>query len=498
MNKNNELLMVLDAGGGGCRCLIFTPAGAPVASAYLPWSFHAPADVPFGSEFNPDEFWRLLGEVTTRALQEGTVSPRAIQGIGTTSFRDGVVFLDENGVELYGGSNMDARGITCAGDIAARIGGERVKEITGRHPLGLDAAARLLWFRENRPAEYERIRHILMVSDWIVYRLTGTYTSEPSNACSSMLFDIRKGEWSAEIAAALELPSIFPPCRQGGERAGLLSPAAAEHLGLPAGIPVAVGMGDSQAGVLGCGCTEHGRTAAILGTTMPVQMVVAEPVDDPAGRTWLGNHVLPGRWVLESNGGAAGMALQWYRDHFASPGSADPFGDLERVAAAEEPGAAFAFLGPRVADMSSLQFPLYGAIFFPTLGMTPSLTGPRLARAVLENVAYAARGNLEQLEELAGVKVERLYACGGMTRSPLMVRILAAVCGVPVAVPAVREASSLGAAMGAAVAGGLYRSLPEAAAAMARLEEPVLDESLARQYRGLYREWQDLNQKLSG
>ena len=498
MSQNDGLVMVLDAGGGGGRCLIFSAGGKLEASAHRAWCFSAPDDVPFGSEFNPAAFWRVLGEVTGEALRKGGISPKAIRGISATSFRDGVVFLDEKDCEIYGGSNMDCRGLIYAGEVAERAG-ERIRDITGRVPLGLDAAARLLWFRDNRPEEYRRLRRLQMVSDWIVLRLTGEYTADPSNACSSLLFDINQRKWSFESAAALELNLDFPSCLNSGETAGILRPEAAAHLGLPPGIPVSAGVADSQAGTLGCGCLDHGQTAAIVGTTVPVQMVLAEPSGDPSGRTWLGNHALPGRWVLESNGGMAGSILQWYRDHFApDPGTADPYRAIETAAAAEPPGAAFTLLGPRIADMSRLQIPLYGAIFIPTAGPLPSLTRPRLARAIMENVAYAVRGNLEQLQEVASQKVERLIACGGMTRSPLMVRILAAVAGVPLAVPVNREATSLGAAMAAATACGIYHSLEEAAAEMVHLEKPAIDPALQQEYRGLYQQWLELNEKLSG
>lgn len=500
--EHAEHLLVLDAGGGGERCHIFTARGDLVASAYRPWEFFIPPDVPFGgSEFDPVLFWEILGQVSREALAGTAIDPSSIKGIGVTSFRDGFVLLDRQGAELYCGTNQDARGLVYAGQVAEMF--PRLKEIAGRVSLGLDAAARLLWFRDNKPALLEKAGKLLMVSDWIVFRLTGEYSTDPSNASSSLLFDINSRDWSREIASALEVERLLPPCLNGGQVAGRLTDAAARHLGLPAGIPVSAGIGDSQAGTMACGCFEHGETAAIIGTTAPVQMVVQEPVADPSQRTWLGSHVLPGRWVLESNAGPAGSVYSWYCDHLskveteaARQTGKDLYQMVEQLAEEEAPGFILAFLGPWIADMSTLPLPVRHAILAPATGAAPSITGPRLARGIMENIAFALAGNLKQLEEITGLQVGELKACGGMTRSRLMVRILSAATGRPVVVPRVREACSLGAAITASLAGGVYSSLEAAAAEMIRLEEPCLDREAAEEYRELFQQWLELQEKL--
>ncbi len=110
-------------------------------------------------------------------------------------------------------------------------------------------------------------------------------------------------------------PGIEPKSAAGLEtsrdRLGKLTRAAAAHLGLEAGTPVAVGGPDTQCGLLGMGAVEEGQIGVVAGTTTPVQMVLPKPVVDPEMRTWTGLHVLPGVYVLESNAGQTGSTLDW-------------------------------------------------------------------------------------------------------------------------------------------------------------------------------------------
>jgi autoinducer 2 (AI-2) kinase len=122
-----------------------------------------------------------------------------------------------------------------------------------------------------------------------------------------------------------------------------------------------------------------------------------------------------------------------------------------------------------------------------------------MARAVLENVAFALRGNLAQLQEISGREVKALSLCGGLTRSGLFTQMVADVCQVPVKVPAIREASGLGAAMCAAVGGGRYDSLEQAAEGMAQEAEVLEPDPAVRvKYRALYKRWLKTYQRLLG
>ena len=510
--KRDGLLMVLDAGGGGGRCLLIDTTGREVSFAYRPWTMKTPEDNPMASVFDPDEWWGALVDASREALAKATDGRpagaldaadvgRRVLAISTTSLRDAAVFVDADGQELYCGTNRDARAIGLGFEIAQNLG-QTHWHITTRWPLGLDPAARLLWFKQTDPDLFGRVRHVLMINSWLIYRLTGVASAEPTNASSSGLFDVEKGVWSPELAAAHGFDAgLLPPLLWPGQVVGGLTPEAAQAFGLPPGLPVVAGPADSQAGCLGSGAWEPGDTTVIAGTTVPVMQVTDRPFRDPSHRIWMGAYAAPGRWVVESNGGMAGSVYAWYASTFAggaAPGGASvppgsPAGHgpgvydvLENEIEAAPPAQIQAWLGPQVANFSSIPFPGEATIKFPALGVFCTPTRGALARAVLENIAYAIKGNIEQLPE----KPALVRVCGGLSRSPSFVRLLAAVLGVPVVVPRVREATGTGAAIAAAVGAGVYPDLETAMKAMVALEEPCRpDPALTGPYGAGYATW---------
>jgi len=359
--------------------------------------------------------------------------------------------------------------------------------------LGTDAAAHLLWMRKFRPEVYQRIDRMLMVSDWLVFRLCGAHSSEPSNASSSLLFDVRERRWSIELAQLLDLPvKLFRPLFSPGEAVGELSSEAAVALGLREGTPVVVGQADSQAGCIACGATADGDTVAIAGTTMPLQMTLEEPLMDRDHRTWTGAHSLPGLWSLECSAGLCGITYEWLRQLFGEQVSAEEaYETLSAEAEEERPGSVLAFMGPWIADHGRMQLPSRVGFLAPfPMNLDPPLTRSKMARALLENIVFALRGNLAQLEEISGRKAGGLWVCGGLSRSRLFTQMVADICQVPVKVPYVREASALGAAMCAATGVGVYDSLRQALEGMSGRPEVVEPEpELRGPYRTLYKRW---------
>src|SRR5262249_35265269 len=159
--------------------------------------------------------------------------------IAATSQREGCVFLDAHGAELYAGPNLDARAFMEGLDVLNTLGAERLYQITGHSAPFIFPIARYLWFRKHATAV---VAHLLMINDWLTYRLSGELTAEPSNATESMLFDLRARTWSDEILSTFDISAqILPSMRRSGERVGTLTAAAAASTGLRAGTPVYVG-----------------------------------------------------------------------------------------------------------------------------------------------------------------------------------------------------------------------------------------------------------------
>ncbi len=486
----SSYILVLDAGTSAARCLVFDRQSRLVAQSARAWSYRAVPDAsPLAREFDPAWLWGTFCQLAGEALKAASASGPRVAAISVTSQRQAVAFLASDGSELYVGPSLDLRAVFegAAIDDAMR---ERVYRTTGHVPSFFFAPAKLRWFQLHRPEACGRIASVLTLADWLVWRLTGVQASEPTLAGEAGLLDIHRRRWCADLMDALGLPAIGQVLLlAAGTRAGRLPAAAAEQLGLPAGVPVFVAGADTQCGLLGLGIARPGQVGIVAGWSAPLQMVTSQPVLSPQGSTWAGCFLTEGAWVLEGNAGDVGNAYRWLAE--ALSGGRPDYCELDRLAATVAPGAegVVGFLGHARMDMAAVGMRPGG--FVLPVPLTYSEVGRgHLVRAALEGFAFAIRANLEQVERLWGGPARTLALGGGMTRTPTFVSILKDVLGRETGLSPVPQASALGACLCARVGLGDFRSLEEAAASMApslQVLEP--DEATAAEYQEHYQRW---------
>ncbi len=492
-----DVLVTLDAGTGSGRCVAFDVAGTVVAAAQEPLSYHffSDPDLPLvrGFDLDPAAFWSVLGRCARQALAAIPDGVR-IRGVIATAQREGCVFLDRAGDVLYAGPNLDARAVMQGIELQQRISAERLHAITGHAPPYIFAVSRLLWYRQHHDAS--RIATLFMLNDWIAHLLCGARVAEHSNASESMLYDVARRSWADEILDALDIPhDILPPLCEAGTAVGHVTAPAAAATGIPEGTPVFAGGADTESALLGSAVIDVGQIAAVLGTTTPVQQVLDAPVLDPEANLWTSPHVVPGRWVLESNGGDTGSTYRWLLELVCGGVDDGAHAAAEAAMATVEAGPRpmFCHLGPAVFNLRNLNpFTPAGLLFrFPLLHIDRPTRG-ELLRAFFENVAYAIRGNCEQIAAVSGRTMERLSVSGGMTRSPTLLGLLATTLGVPLTVAEVPESASLGCAILAAAGAGLHGSVPEATAAMVRTRPVEPDRALTDAFVERYGRWREM------
>ncbi len=490
-------LVVLDAGTGGAKCTVFDLQGRLLAMRSERWDYAVVAhgDVPMVKEysFDPAVFWHTLARAARDALRAAAVDPSSVLGVATTSQREGCVFLDASGAEVYAGPNLDSRGFMEGLEVLGVLGVERLYEITGHSAPFIFPLARYLWYRKQSGPPVARI---LMINDWMTYRLCGVAVTEPSNATESMLFDLRQRQWSEDILREFDIPGeVLPAICRSGERVGSVSADAAQLTGLRAGTPVFTGGADTQCALLGAGALDPGDVAAIFGTTTPVQAVVSEPLLDPAANLWAGCHVVADRWVIESNAGSTGDAYLWLLD-LLMPDDRERYARAEQLAATERDSGAFMFVGPRIFDLTKIRPDMPGGILFrfPTLQLRPS--AGNLLRALLQSIAYAVRANIQQIAAVTGRAPARLTVGGGMSRGDLLVQLTADTIGVPVRRAAEAESTGLGCAMLIAAGAGAYADTRGAVAAMSRHDEIEPDDARRAECDSGFAKWRELYDSL--
>ncbi len=239
-------------------------------------------------------------------------------------------------------------------DLSEKFGSDRLIQLTCNLPLTNFTLTKILWVRENEPQLWARVRHIMLPKDYVRFRLTGDRAIDQADASGTLLLDVARRAWSAEVLSATGIEKSFlPALYESPEVCGKLNAEGAAATGLKIGTPVVVGAGDQAAGAVGMGIVRAGLVSATIGTSGVVFAATDRPALDPRGRLHTFCHAVPGRWHVMGVTQAAGLSLRWFRDTFGVAGLAkegregtasavlgrDPYEFLSEEAAAAPPGA---------------------------------------------------------------------------------------------------------------------------------------------------------------
>ncbi len=492
-----SFLMAFDLGGGSGRCLLADLDTGITYSTKRNWSYPvAPNTAGLGYDLDLEDMWRKLGEASRQVMEEAGAGPGDVLGMAATSMRNTTVLLDADDRVLFATPNQDGRALGDAFTLAAERGME-FYQAGGHWPGPIFTGPRLLWLRNNAPELLGRATRVSCLSDWVGFRLSGSLYAEKSQAGETILFDHRKHDWALELIESLGVSAgMFPETVDAGTPIGSLTREAAEHLGLAPGIPVAAGGADTQCGLLGAGCMRDGDIGVVAGTSMSVQQVTGDYVLDGEGRLWSGQHVVPGLYVLESNGLLSGTVLEWF-SRILRPDSGDPFAVLFAEAARSEPGAAgvYSTFGAHVGDARSINV-ILGSLTMSHM-VTPDTLACRnhISRALLEGISYSAWANVRQVIEVSGMDPDAIAVGAGMSRSVLWTQIVSDVAGKAVRVHSVPENSALGAAICAGVGAGVFPDLMEGAKRLVSVEREQRPGADSEKYQVLYAGWREAMDK---
>ena len=465
-----KALVGLDVGTTGVKAVALSLDGTLLGRAEHGYPLSTPR--PGWAEQDPEDWWRA----SEGALAELAVEPVAI---GLSGQMHGLVALDEHDRVLRPAILWnDQRTREETREIEARVGAERLLELTGNPALTGFTAPKLLWLRRHEPETYARIRHVLLPKDYVRLRLTTERAIDVADASGTLLFDVGGRRWSEAMLEALELPAEWlPQALESPEVSGETADGAA----------VAAGAGDQAASAIGVGVIDPGTTAVTIGTSGVVFAPQPAFTPEPRGRLHVFCHAVPGRWHAMGVMLSAAGSLRWFRDAFA-PG--EPFERLIAEAEAVEPGAeGVTFLPYLSGERTPHADPDARAAF---VGLAASHGRGVLVRAVLEGVAYGLRDSLELLVGL-GERPVSARVSGGAARSTLWLRIVASVLGIPLERPGVEEGAAFGAALLGGVAGGAYASVAEAVDAAVTIRDVVEpDPEWAKAYAGSYERFRAL------
>ncbi len=452
-------LLAIDAGTTHCKAGLFNESGrllalASRATPQRQWRNQ--------HRYDPDALWATTVAVVRDALQEAPAEPVAAVGISSMA-ESGLLLKPQHSAAATPFIPwFDRRTVPQAERIAANSDVRARFLETGQRPTFKCAVARLLWWQEQEPSVLEGAVW-LSVADYLLYRLTGALHTDYSLAGRTYAFSLMEKDWDEAWLQSWGLaPGLFPEALPGGAVAGHVRRAAAAETGLPGGAAVTIAGHDHVCAAFAAGVTGGNTVFDSMGTA---ETLVGARRSRPLTETdydsgFSFGHQAGGDGLYWMGGlSTAGGALDWMRRMVAEPPLAyDDLDALLRAIPDEPTGILFLpYLAGSGAPHSDDRMP---AIFS---GLRQEHGRAHLARAVLEGVTFELEWIRRAALRLPGVAMARIVAGGGGAGNSHWLQLKADISGLPVAILPVREATLVGAALLAGVAGGVYGNSREAA-----------------------------------
>jgi sugar (pentulose or hexulose) kinase len=465
-SADGPLFIGLDAGTSLTKAALFDLTGRQHGETRQRVSISRPH--PGWSEIDPEEAWLAALDVLARLVEESGADTSRIAGIGLTGAMVGAWVVDGEGNALRPGITWeDSRAQGLIDEWIAADPGfmSRIFSSSGSTMQQGCTLPVLAWLARHEPHTLARARHVMSYKDFLRMKLTGRAAADRTEAAVAPGCARERTRSDAMIALfGLEgLAHLLPPVLDSETFVGGLTPAAACAIGLPAGLPVAIGAGDVPATIIGAGGLATGTATAVLGTTCMVGVCRDKPVFEPADLGLL--FTLPGhRWYRAMVNVAGTLNLDWALSALAPDLAtrADRFDLLNEMVATVPPGAHGLVYLPYLSESGIIAPVVDHRARAQFYGLSPRHHRAALFRAVLEGVAFAMRDLFDVLDFTG----KRVLLTGGGAHNPLWVQMIADLAGRDVHVPEGTQFGARGAALLAATAAGHFSSVIQASAAV--------------------------------
>lgn len=470
-HPERNLTIGLDCGTGGARALICDDQGNVLSMATSDYATRHPH--PGWATQNPDDWWRAACTAVRTAITQANIDPARVAALcadGTSStlvcldaallpVGDAILWMDNR-------ASVEAHRIEATGHPALRRSRAGVSAET--------ALPKIMWIKSNEPDRFARTRWFVEMADYMALKLSGQLTLGQNLTINRWFYHPHQGGWPVDFLAAIGLDGItdrFPAAMPAlGDPISVIEPAAAQAMGLDPQTLIVAGGTDAYVAMVGLNTLRPGETALITGTSHLVLPVVAE---DQEIEGLFGPHpdcVTKGSYVMEGGQVSSGAILRWWYD-LMNEGDTVTSYDVLLAEAEQSPQGAHGLV---VLDFWQgnrnpyTDYDLQGAIW----GLTLKHRRAEITRALMESVALGTANILGRLTG-RGIAVDSMTLAGGVLRSRFWAQMHADATGTPLRIPAVGEATALGAAIAAAVGAGIYPSLEQAADQMVRIVEVI-------------------------
>lgn len=442
----------VDVGTTGVKASLFSLEGRLLGQALVPSTLHHPS--PGLTEQDPKEMLEETLAAVRKAVDQA--GPVSIQALALDGQMAGLMGIDQDWeATTHYDSWLDTR---CGDQVAAmNRHQEEVIRFSGSAP-GFFFGPKLLWWKEVEPEVYARTAKFIQPAAFIAGKLAGLNGDQAYMDQTYIHFtnlsDNKNETWAKELLDLFEvdgakLPRIISPT----EVIGVLARPWAEKTGLPSGLPIAAGCGDTAAGLLGAGLVIPGEAVDTAGTASVLTFCSDEFRPDDQSRTLLScRSVIDGLWYSLAYINGGGLCIDWFARELGGEGGKGSLEELEQAAAELPVGSEGLTFCPHFAGRN---FPYQPDLRGSWTGLTWNHKPVHLLRSILEGIALEYRHYLEAFKALyPDLETRGLRIIGGGASSDLFCRIKADCLGLKSATLEEREFGTLGSALVAAAAVG--------------------------------------------
>jgi xylulokinase len=458
-----QYLIAHDLGTSGNKATLFTIDGKLVDSITYAYNTHY-----FNgnwAEQNPLDWWRAVCE-TNKRLLDGR-DRNQVAGLAFSGQMMGCVCVDRHG-ELVRDAIIwaDQRSVVEEKFIKSKIDEKEFYSIVGHKISASYSIEKLMWIRNNEPHNFKKIYKMLLPKDYIIYRLTGKFVTDYSDASGTNAFDLINSKWSNRIidCAGIDMdlfPDVFPSTHIAGE----ISAAVADECGLAVGTKVVIGGGDGVCAAVGAASVEENIAYNYLGSSSWVAYTAKSPVFDVEMRTFNWAHLIPGYYAPTGTMQAAGNSLSFMKNVLC---------DGLAMIAREEKRSVYDLINEEIATS---RIGANGLLFLPYLlgersprwnpnargafiGLKMEHTKADMLKATVEGILMNLNIILKVFQSEADIK--RVNIIGGLAQGAPIRQMLADIYGIKACkLNYLEEATSMGAAVAAGVGTGVLKDFNE-------------------------------------
>jgi len=455
----------VDLGTSALKLVMMNSKGELVKSVSKEYPLYFPRSG--WSEQNPTDWFLAVKE----GLKElAAFADEKIGGISFGGQMHGLVILDKDDNVLRPAILWnDGRSTEETDYLNNVIGKEKLSKLTANIAFAGFTAPKILWVKNNEPEIFAKISKIMLPKDYISYMLSGSFSTDYSDASGMLLLDVKNKKWSKEMIDICSISEdMLPKLYESYEVVGAIKPELAKELGLNDDIKIVAGAGDNAAAAIGTATVGEGACNISLGTSGTVFISSKNFGVDSFNALHSFAHADGNYHLMGCMLSAASCNKWWMEEILKTKDFAKEQSDIDNLGENN-----VFFLPYLMGERSPHNDPDAAGTF---IGMRMDTKREDMTLAVFEGVTFALRDSLEVARSL-GIKIERTMICGGGAKSPLWKRLVANILNVEVEVPVSEEGPGFGAAILAAVGCGEYESVEKAAKSIIKIKEKIKPEA---------------------